>query len=309
MTNNLIESNKTNGFEMRPTNLGEAMELAKMIAESSIVPKDFKSKPGDVLVAIQMGAEVGLQPLQSIQSIAVINGRPTIWGDAALALVMKHPDFENIIESISEDLQKNHRASCTILRKGHEPYTTEFTVEDAKKAGLWSKDIWQKYPKRMLQMRARGFALRDKFPDALKGLSIREEVLDYEEIQSSNGISYAQEKKNNAKLTQADHFASMLKPKEVEDAQVIEAAFEEEVTIKEPEENKPFLSQLFVDQYQADKLKKLLKDDQGRLTRVLQWAGVEKVEDMPLSFYNATMDKLREEQGNVVKQEQQEKVA
>ncbi len=55
--------------------------------------------------------------------------------------------------------------------------------EDAKKAGLWGKaGPWSQYPKRMLQMRARSFALRDKFADALSGLIMAEEAQDYTTI-------------------------------------------------------------------------------------------------------------------------------
>ena len=58
-----------------------------------------------------------------------------------------------------------------------------FTVGDAIRAGLWKKaGPWTMYPKRMLQMRARSFALRDAFPDVLRGLVATEEVEDYQEV-------------------------------------------------------------------------------------------------------------------------------
>src|SRR6266478_3926901 len=75
-----------------PTNLTEAIALSKLIAGSDLAPKDFKGKPANVLIAMQMGAEVGLAPMQSLQNIAVINGRPSLWGDAALGVVQVHPD-------------------------------------------------------------------------------------------------------------------------------------------------------------------------------------------------------------------------
>jgi hypothetical protein len=92
-----------------------------------------------------------------------------------LALVQAHPAYESMSEKIENDI-----AYCTIKRKGEEPHTSTFSVEDAKKAGLLGKQgPWTQYPKRMLQMRARGFALRDKFSDALKGLIVKEEAQDY----------------------------------------------------------------------------------------------------------------------------------
>lgn len=161
-----------------PTNLTEAIALSKLIAGSDLAPKDFKGKPANVLIAMQMGAEVGLAPMQSLQNIAVINGRPSLWGDAALGVVQVHPDYEWHKE-FKEGQGDARIAVFQIKRKGHEMYEVKFSVADAKKAQLWAKSgPWQTSPDRMLQMRARGFGLRDKFADALRGLSIAEEAMD-----------------------------------------------------------------------------------------------------------------------------------
>lgn len=161
-----------------PTNLTEAIALSKLIAGSDLAPKDFKGKPANCLIAMQMGAEVGLAPMQSLQNIAVINGRPSLWGDAALGVVQVHPEYEWHKERI-DGSGEARVAIFEIKRKGQEAYATKFSVADAKKASLWGKaGPWQSYPDRMLQMRARGFGLRDKFADALRGLSIAEEAMD-----------------------------------------------------------------------------------------------------------------------------------
>ena len=162
---------------LNPTSLKEAMDMATILSDSTIVPKDFIGKPGNVLIAIQWGQELGLAPLQSMQSIAVINGRPTIWGDAMLALVQGSGRLASIKEELSDDRQE---ATCTVLRTGHtEPVVRSFSMDDAKKAGLAGKPgPWQQYPKRMLQLRARGFALRDAFADVLRGVMIAEEARD-----------------------------------------------------------------------------------------------------------------------------------
>lgn len=168
-------------FLVSPQNLSEAMSYAKMIAESSFCPKGMQGKPGDVLIAVQMGAEVGLSPMQALQNIAIINGRPCIWGDAALALVQVSSQYVSHREW-EETTPQGLTAFCSITRRGSEEYVKSFSEADAKKANLWGKaGPWTQYPSRMLQMRARGFALRDKFADALKGLNIREEVEDYQD--------------------------------------------------------------------------------------------------------------------------------
>ena len=158
----------------------DAFRFAKMVAASEFAPKDFKGKPESCLLAIQHGSEVGLSPMQSLQSIAVINGRPTIWGDAALALVQACSVCEYVREYL-EGEGDSLTAVCEAKRQGYPaPTTVRFSVADAKKASLWGKTgPWTQYPSRMLQLRARGFALRNAFADALRGLVTAEEAQDY----------------------------------------------------------------------------------------------------------------------------------
>ena len=160
--------------------LDDAFRFSKMVAASEFAPKDFRGKPESCLLAIQHGSEVGLSPMQSLQSIAVINGRPTIWGDAALALVQASPSCEYVREFIEGEGDKMV-AVCEVKRKGYpHPTCVKFSVEDAKKAGLWGKSgPWSQYSSRMLALRARGFALRNAFADALRGLITSEEAQDY----------------------------------------------------------------------------------------------------------------------------------
>ena len=163
-----------------PRTLKEAIEFATLIADSGMVPKDYIGKPGAIVVAIQMGMEIGLLPIQALQSIAVINGRPSVWGDGALAIVKGHPDFISIQEDDIEVIKKNNKATCIIERRGQPPVKITFGQDDAATAGLWKKaGPWTTAPFRMMQMRARAFAMRDQFPDALKGIKTVEEVRDY----------------------------------------------------------------------------------------------------------------------------------
>lgn len=160
-------------FSLAPQSLEEAMRFADVLSKSSIVPKDYQGNPGNVLVAVQWGAEIGLPPLQAMQNIAVINGRPAIWGDAMLALVRG----SGLLEYIKEE-PGDTGCTCTVKRKGDpDEAVRTFTLEDAKKAGLAGKPgPWQQMPRRMMQLRARAFALRDVFPDVLRGVHIAEEV-------------------------------------------------------------------------------------------------------------------------------------
>ena len=161
-------------FDLSPQTFEQALTFSNYLADSDMVPKDFKGKPGNCLVAIQWGMEIGLKPLQAMQNIAVINGRPSLWGDAVIALVRSSPLCEYIIE---ED--DGHTATCKVKRRGEPEQSRSFSMDDAKAAGLLGKQgPWTQYPKRMRQMRARAFAVRDVFPDVLKGLPVAEEVMD-----------------------------------------------------------------------------------------------------------------------------------
>lgn len=164
---------------LQPSTFQELVQFAKMAADSDLMPRDYKGKPANVMLAVQMGSEVGLSPMQAVQSIAVINGRPALWGDALIGLCRQSPLCENITEYM-EGEGDNLTAVCIAKRKGADPVPGRFSVADAKKAGLWNKPgPWQQYPTRMLQQRARGFALRDAFADVLKGLKTVEELQDY----------------------------------------------------------------------------------------------------------------------------------
>jgi len=171
---------KHQGFA--PQTMTEAIDFSNMLSKSTMVPKAYQNKPEDVLVAVQWGYELGLAPLQALQNIATINGKPSVYGDAAMALVQNSPVCEDVKEYFEGEGTSNPIAVCVAKRKNRTEVISKYSVEDAKRAGLWNKQgPWTQYPKRMLQMRARGFALRDAFPDVLKGLITVEEAQDYPE--------------------------------------------------------------------------------------------------------------------------------
>ena len=162
-----------------PQDAEQAYRMAQMISQSGLAPKGME-RPQQIVAAIFAGLEVGLKPLQAVQSIAVVNGRPCVWGDAAVGLVQGSGELVGMREWIEGEGERAV-AHCKLVRKGWEdPIERTFSADQAKRAGLWGKPgPWKSYPERMLQMRARSWALRDGFADVLKGLNIREEVRDY----------------------------------------------------------------------------------------------------------------------------------
>ena len=193
---------------LTPQTWQEAEKLAKLLCKSKLVPPGFES-PDLCLIAILQGLEMGLPPMMALQRMALIEGKLTLWGDGALALVLRSGLCTSITEwmglagkigdgqskgdedgdqavfarDLTFDPIANKReddwvAFCEVTRAGWDkPVRRSFSTQDAKRANLWKKEgPWLDYPKRMLQMRARAFALRDAFADVLGGLYVREEI-------------------------------------------------------------------------------------------------------------------------------------
>lgn len=195
-----------------PTTIDEAFRFAQAVVAGRLAPDTYNNDPSKVMIGVMAAMEAGLPPLYGLRQIAIINGRPVIWGDAAMALVQS----KNLIEEYHEQpinvpppkrvlvaggdgeedsyelvpfdqwpieqWPLDYGWLVTIKRRGQQgEYTGRFTVADAKRAKLWmahNKKPWLEHPNRMLKIRARAFPLRDGFADALAGLAIREEVED-----------------------------------------------------------------------------------------------------------------------------------
>lgn len=165
-------------FSLTPTTLSEAMEYAKLMAGSSLVPAQFRDKPGDVLIAVQYGAELGVSPIQALQGIVVINGRACVWGDLGVAIVEASGELEYMRPTWDAS---NELATVRIKRRGKPEHTESFGMADARRAKLDAKDPYKQYPQRMCEWRAKWWAMRHEFADVLHGLQGREEVEDYPE--------------------------------------------------------------------------------------------------------------------------------
>jgi hypothetical protein len=157
-----------------PQDIEQAFRIASALAQSGMTPNGFKT-PETCFVAIMAGAELGLPPFQSLQSFAIINGRPTLFG-AALMAVIRTNGFK--VREWFEGEGDELTAFCELTRPDNgDVAEASFSVADAKTAKLWGKaGPWVTNWKRMLQWRARGFCFTDGAADVLKGLQIREAV-------------------------------------------------------------------------------------------------------------------------------------
>lgn len=160
-----------------PSTFDSVLEFSRLIFHSGMAPTGIQSQE-QIAVAIFHGLEIGMTPLAALQSIAVINGRPSIWGDGAIGLV-RGSGLCEYIKEWSEGDGDHEVAYCETKRKNGEVIKRKFSHADAKAANLLDKKgPWKEYRSRMMQMRARAWCLRDAYADVLRGLSIAEEVQD-----------------------------------------------------------------------------------------------------------------------------------
>lgn len=180
----MSESTDLTRHEKKPIMLGERgfkpvdSDDIKNMAELACKSGFTKMSVLEAVVAMAHGLTVGLEPWQAVQSIAVVNGRPCLWGDGLMGLVLNSGE----LQSIEYEYPGGGVADtddfvvvCHVKRKGGLEVEGSFSVAQAKQAGLWDKDTYKKFPERMIKLRARTYALRDAFADVLGGFASAEE--------------------------------------------------------------------------------------------------------------------------------------
>lgn len=211
----------SNRFE--PEDFTQMQSLCKWICQSGLTP-DSVENPQDAMIIIMRGASLGLPAMQALDSIHVIKGKPTLSADLQVALALRHPECERF--QIVEWTEK----LCTYetKRRGHDPQSFTFTMEDAHRAGLVDrgrgKSNWQKYPKQMLRARAGATLARAVYPELFTGVYTPEEARSID-AGPANVVS-------DADTPSTDDLNQMLSEPE-EDPGVVDAEFEEATEAKE----------------------------------------------------------------------------
>lgn len=157
------------GEFMPPAAWAQINEMAAKLSASGALPPSIKNgaQLGMVFLA---GFEAGMTPMESVQSFYIVNGRVTIFGDA-VPRQLKRAGYKVTWNVVSAE-----EASVTITAPDGQTYTESFTIEEAKQAGLLSKDNWIKYPKDMLRWKCLGRAVRFFCPEVLFGTYIKEDI-------------------------------------------------------------------------------------------------------------------------------------
>lgn len=176
---------------IKPTNYEELYKLVDILLKTEFIHSYYRNSRESLAIAILFGMEIGLPPIASARNIIIVDGQPTISEDAILSLIYSSNLMGNYEQHYEGKEEDNTLKSIVRISRKDNPIaiTSEFSMEDAKKANLLNKPIWKQYLRRMLLHRARSFALRDCFPNVLKGLRTREEMEDISPMTTKGEIN------------------------------------------------------------------------------------------------------------------------
>ncbi len=167
----IAKADPTRAFE--PRDIDEGYNMAKLLVASGLMPRGVQ-RPEAAFAIIAAGRELGLTAMQSLRSIHIIEGKPTLSADLIAALCKSRSDvcvYFRLVESTDKV------ARYETQRKGEPaPTAMAWTWEDAQRAGVTGKDNWKKYPAAMLRARCITALARAVYPDLAMGVYDPDEV-------------------------------------------------------------------------------------------------------------------------------------
>jgi len=162
---------------LMPQSLDDKLKMAELLAKSGLVPNTLNTRE-KVFVALQWGHELGLSPMSSVNNVVPINGKPTLSADIMYAMARNNPEYGGIEWKV----RNKEKAEVVITRTNPqgavERFTGYFDIEMARQAGLAEKDVYKKFPDRMMRARALSRACKEAFPDVFAGIYSIEEADD-----------------------------------------------------------------------------------------------------------------------------------
>lgn len=150
----------------------DRMRYAEALSGASLLPESYRGKPANLLLALEYGSALGIAPMVAVQEIHVIKGKPTLSALLQAALVRRAGHTLRVTGDSTS-------ATCDIIRADDPTFTfsTTWTLDRAKAAGLLTNDSWRKYPDNMLKARAISECARNACPDVIAGFGYTAEEL------------------------------------------------------------------------------------------------------------------------------------
>lgn len=172
-----MSNDETKSLAIVPRTFAEVTALADVLAKSSLLPLALRGKVPEVAMTVMAGQELGIPPMAALRSIHVIEGKTVLSADIMSAVVQGNRSAVYVKRISASHLE----ATYETLRRGEtEPRRQTWTIDDAKRAGLYpTKDNWRQYPRAMLAARAKSELLRDAYPDSLAGCYTQDEIEDF----------------------------------------------------------------------------------------------------------------------------------
>lgn len=145
-------------------------QIATVLKQGGVLPKSIDTLP-KLVVALQAGRELGLQPIEAMNSLYFVNGKVAMYGEAVPLQIMRAG------HNIEWGECNKETATVTITRGDNgNSMTQTFTMAEAQERGYTSNPIYKKYPENMLKWRVLGMVAKFICPDALKGIGIKEDM-------------------------------------------------------------------------------------------------------------------------------------
>lgn len=157
---------RTDRAAFEPANLSEALHVSQVLVASRLLPRSI-STPEAAFAVIATGRELGLSAMQALRAIHIVEGKPTLSADLMVGLVKRSEAcaFFRLVESTGAV------ATYETHRRGEpSPTRLSFTLDEAKAAGVASKDNWRRYPAAMLRARCAAALARAVYPDLVLGV-------------------------------------------------------------------------------------------------------------------------------------------
>lgn len=188
----VIKEEKQVAITPQVLSMDRLMEMADMLAKSTVIPVAYQNRSENVFIALDMASRMGVSPLVVMQNLYVIQGKPSFSGQAVASMIRSNPKFRNVeLHYVGEEGKDSWGAYVTAENVANDRQLKGATVTlaIAKAEGWYQKNgsKWKTMPELMLAYRAYAWFGRVHCPEIMMGLQTTEEV--YDDPQVKNKVS------------------------------------------------------------------------------------------------------------------------
>lgn len=276
--------------------LADRMEYAKALAPSDLLPKQYRGNPANVLIAIEYGRALGLEPMAAIQGVHIVEGKPTASAQLIGALVRNAGHRLRV--------QGDDTGAVAVIVRADDPdfeFRAEWTMDRARQAKLADKGVWKQYPAAMLKARAITEVARDACPEILSGVAYTAEELGHDDAPKRVDTARLTPPKPTVQHVETAPETVESEPVDTETGEILDA----EVVDDEPE-TLEIVPESDESEPESDTKQPLTADQSHRITVALKALELGKVDGLALYSevcgrpVKATRDLSRTEAGLVL---------